>query len=603
MRLRRWIVVSIVLLLYATVSAAASEPKRVLILDSFGRDFAPWNEYATDIRAELLRQSPEPIDLYEASLATARFAGNQQEGPFVDYLRTLFAGHQLDIVITIGAPAAGFIQRYRRQLFPSTSMLYTAVEQRRVPLADLTENDTAVAIAIDFSGAIDNILRVLPKTNNIVVVIGSSPIEKYWLEQIRSAVKPFTNHVTFTWFNNLSFNEMLKRAAALPPGSAIFFGLLSVDAAGVPHEEMSALTSLHAVANAPIFSYVDAYFGRGIVGGPLISVSDVSREAANVAVRILHGAAPNSIKTPAIGFGETRFDWRELQRWDISEARLPAGSVVDFRVPTPFEQYKWYIIAAALLCVVQAIFIAVLLLNRRRLERERVERQRAEDTAHEFSRRLISAQEDERSRLARELHDDVTQRLALLAINAGRAARKVGNGKTDETMSAMREGLTKLSEDVHALSYRLHPSILDDLGLIEALKNEAERFSRSETVPVDLKVEKNFVAPTGPIALGLFRIAQEALQNVGRHARAGQVMMSLRQFDNGFEFCVRDDGIGFEPKVHRMRPSLGLASMQQRIYLLGGELSVESSPGHGTMVLAWVPLKEEQRDPSARAAS
>jgi signal transduction histidine kinase len=603
MRLRREIVLSIVLVLYATVSAAASEPKRVLILDSFGRDFAPWNEYATDIRAELLRQSPEPIDLYEASLATARFAGDSQEGPFVDYLRALFAGHQLDLIITIGGPAAGFVQRYRRQLFPSTPMLYTAVEQRRVPLAGLTAKDTAVAITIDFAGLVDNILGVLPKTNNIAVVIGDSPIEKYWLEQVRDAVQPFTNRVAFTWFNTLSFDEMLTRAAALPPRSAIFFGLLSVDAAGVPHEELSALTSLRAVAKAPMFSYVDAYFGRGIVGGPLIDVPDVSRQAGQVAVRLLAGEAPSTIKTPPIGFGKPRFDWRELQHWGISEARLPAGSIVEFRVPTAFEQYRLYIIAVAALCVVQAIFIAVLLLNRRRLERERVERQRAEDTAHEFSRRLISAQEDERSRLARELHDDVTQRLALLAINAGRAAHKAGNGKSDEAMSAMRQGLTKLSEDVHALSYRLHPSILDDLGLIEALKNEAERFSQSESVPVDLKVEEDLVAPIGPIALGLFRIAQEALQNVGRHAKAGQVMMSLRQFDNGFEFCVRDDGVGFEPKVHRMRPSLGLASMQQRIYLLGGELNVESSPGHGTMVLAWVPSMEEQRGPSARAAS
>ena len=603
MRLRRGIVVGIVLLLYATVSAAASEPKRVLILDSFGRDFAPWNEYATDIRAELLRQSPEPIDLYEASLATARFGGDQQEGPFVDYLRALFAGHQLDLIITIGGPAAGFVQRYRRQLFPSTPMLYTAVEQRRVPLAGLTAKDTAVAITIDFAGLVENILGVLPKTNNIAVVIGNSPIEKYWLEQVRDAVQPFTNRVAFTWFNTLSFDEMLTRAAALPPRSAIFFGLLSVDAAGVPHEELSALTSLHAVAKAPMFSYVDAYFGRGIVGGPLIDVPDVSRQAGQVAVRLLAGEAPSTIKTPPIGFGKPRFDWRELQRWGISEARLPAGSIVEFRVPTAFEQYRLYIMAVAALCVVQAIFIAVLLLNRRRLERERVERQRAEDTAHEFSRRLISAQEDERSRLARELHDDVTQRLALLAINAGRAAHKAGNGKSDEAMSTMRQGLTKLSEDVHALSYRLHPSILDDLGLIEALKNEAERFSQSESVPVDLKMEEDLVAPTGPIALGLFRIAQEALQNVGRHAKAGQVMMSLRQFDNGFEFCVRDDGVGFEPKVHRVRPSLGLASMQQRIYLLGGELNVESSPGHGTMVLAWVPSMEEQRGPSARAAS
>ena len=154
MKLRRGIVIGIVLLLCATVSAAASEPKRVLILDSFGRDFAPWNEYARDIREDVVRQSPEPIDLYEASLATARFAGDQQDGPFVDYLRALFADHQLDLVITIGGPAAGFVQRYRQQLFPSTPMLYTAVEQRRVSLAGLTTNDTAVAITIDFAGVL-----------------------------------------------------------------------------------------------------------------------------------------------------------------------------------------------------------------------------------------------------------------------------------------------------------------------------------------------------------------------------------------------------------------------------------------------------------------
>ena len=98
---------------------------------------------------------------------------------------------------------------------------------------------------------------------------------------------------------------MLKRAAGLPPRSAIFFALLSVDAAGIPHEEAKAVASLHAVANAPIFSYVDAYFGHGIVGGPLISIPDVSRQAASVAVRILQGEPPGSIETSPIGFGMT----------------------------------------------------------------------------------------------------------------------------------------------------------------------------------------------------------------------------------------------------------------------------------------------------------
>jgi signal transduction histidine kinase len=593
--------VSVVIIL-ATMVAANAEPKRVLLLESFGRDFAPWDEFLRHFREDLFRQSPEPIDLYEVSLATARFAGDPQEGPFVDYLRALFADHQLDLVITIGAPAAAFIERNRQQLFPSVPILYTAVEQRRVPPAGLTGNDTAVALTIDFAGVIENILRVLPETNNIAVVIGNSPIEKYWLEQVREAVQPFTSHVSFTWFNELSFDEMLKRAGALPSHSAIYFELLSVDAAGVPHEGEKVIERLHAVANAPMFSYIDVYFGHGIVGGPLVSVADVSRRAANVAVRILQGEAPSSIKTPPSGFGATRFDWRELQRWGIGEARLPAGSIVEFRVPTALEQYKWHIIAAGVLCSVQAIFIVMLLLHQRRLRRAHAERKRAEETARELSGHLISAQEDERSRLARELHDDVTQRLALLAIDAGRQERILPQAAGGGAMHAMREGLVRLSEDVHALSYRLHPSILDDLGLVEALKSECKHFVEAGSTHAEINVQEPFEMPPPAAALCLFRVAQEALQNVARHAGASAVEVILRPLNGGLQLAVRDNGTGFDRLQQRTRPSLGLASMRQRVDQLGGQLEITGALGHGTTIQAWVPLKEEASEPSARAA-
>ena len=238
------------------------------------------------------------------------------------------------------------------------------------------------------------------------------------------------------------------------------------------------------------------------------------------------------------------------------------------------------------------------------LTRDITERKWAEErqAARELSGRLINAQEEERSRLARELHDDVTQRLAVLAINAGREERDLPSAAGGNAMRAMREGLIRLSEDVHALSYRLHPTILEDLGLIEALKTECEGFGRMASIRVDVKAQEIPEPLPYAVALCLYRITQEALRNVRRHAGASAVQVSLRPLDGGVQLAVRDNGAGFDPAQQRDRPSLGHASMRQRIYQLDGELDVDSAPGHGTTVVAWVPLKEEQREPSARAA-
>jgi signal transduction histidine kinase len=159
---------------------------------------------------------------------------------------------------------------------------------------------------------------------------------------------------------------MLKRAATLPRRSAIFFALLSVDAAGVPHEAGKALDRLCAVADVPVFSESSVFFGRGIVGGPLNSITALSREAASVSVRIMGGESPGSIKTTPIGFSAPRYDWRELQRWNISENQLPVGSEVVFRVPGMWEQYRSQVTVGLAVLLLQAVVISWLLFERRR---------------------------------------------------------------------------------------------------------------------------------------------------------------------------------------------------------------------------------------------
>jgi signal transduction histidine kinase len=366
-----------------SIDVAAAESKRVMLLHSFGKEFKPWSEYGRTIREELRIQSPWQIDIIEQSLVSARSTNEDPETPFVQYLHTLFAERPLDLIVSVGAPAAGFVQRHREELFPNTPMVFTAVDQRRVRYSDLTPNDAVVAVRIDYPAAIENILQVLPDTKHVAVVVGASPIEQFWRHEIAREVKPLESRIEFTWYDKLSFEDILKHASTLPPHSAIFWELMSVDAAGVVHEGNAALKRLHAVANAPIFSYDESFFGSEIVGGPLLSVLEGSRQTAAVAIRILGGEKPSEIKVTPIGFAAPKFDWREMQRWGIGESRLPAGSTILFREPTAFERYRWQILLTIVVLLCQTALIVGLLNERRRRRAAEVEsRQRLAELAH-----------------------------------------------------------------------------------------------------------------------------------------------------------------------------------------------------------------------------
>ena len=162
-------------------------------------------------------------------------------------------------------------------------------------------------------------------------------------------------------------------------------------------------------------------------------------------------------------------------------------------------------------------------------------------------------------------------------------------------MRALREGLTGLSEDVHSLAYQLHPSVLEELGLAEALRAECERLSRQGSLAFSVTVGPMPGDLERDVALCLFRVAQEALRNATRHANARTASVALRQMDDGLLLAVSDDGEGFDPMNKGTRRSLGLASMRERVHLLHGTLDVESAPGHGTAVTAWVPARGAAR--------
>ena len=558
------------------LGADAPEQKHVLIMHSFARDAAPFGSVAATFRSELTKRFAAPVIFDEINLESGRL-GAKGSDAVIAFLNARSPSRPPDVIVALGPPAAKFCSVHRAELFPAVPRVMVG-EERLVRTISTAQNDALVMLRLSLRDTIDGILRALPDTERVAVVLGAAEPDRFWATQIERELANYADRLEVVPLSGKPFDEIEQAVATLPPHSVVLYDSLSLDGRGFVFEREDALARLHRVTTAPIFGVLEDEMGQGIVGGTLLSETFTASAIADTVLRILAGDNAYE-RTVVLPTTPPTYDWRELQRWHIADSVLPPDSVVRFRPPSVWEAYRTTIVVIAAVIALQTVLIALLLIQRLR-------RRRAEAEVLTMSARLISAHEDERRRLAGELHDDFSQRLARLAIDASQLEPHADpNGA--KTARTMRDELIRISEDVHDLSYRLHPSIVDDLGLTAALRAECSRTARGSNLQVDVRVGDvpERIAPD--IALCLFRVAQEALHNVVRHARATTVDVSLDCVDDALHFVARDDGQGF---VHVKRGSLGIASMRERVRLFGGRLSVDSVPGRGTSVSAWVPL-------------
>jgi two-component system sensor histidine kinase UhpB len=209
---------------------------------------------------------------------------------------------------------------------------------------------------------------------------------------------------------------------------------------------------------------------------------------------------------------------------------------------------------------------------------------------HWLSQHILQAQEEERARIARELHDEAAQWLTSLLIRQRLLLRNLPPEMRPEVEELQRMTAAAL-EHLRRIAMELRPAILDDLGLVEALRWQAEEFQKQTGVPITLRVQGRIERLPRQVELVLYRVAQEALTNIARHARATRVEVTLNCSTEHLELFIADDGVGFDPEaVRRSRArSLGLIGMAERLALIGGTLEIDSAPGKGTRIRARVP--------------
>jgi signal transduction histidine kinase len=326
------------------------------------------------------------------------------------------------------------------------------------------------------------------------------------------------------------------------------------------------------------------------VGGSLLDRNKMFEGVARLAIRVLHGERADSIQVSRSDFNVSQVDWRQLRRWGISEARVPAGVLIRFRESTVWDRYQVYILGALAVLLAQTALIAGLLVqrsHRRRAEEQLQESQATLRTSYERIRdlgaRLLNAQEAERARIARELHDDIGQQTALLAIDLRRLGGS-GRGPAGDALTRAQD----IARSVHDLSHRLHPAKLRLIGLVGALDGLRRELSRSN---LDATFTHDDVPSTLPpdLTLCLFRIVQEALQNALKYSGARHVAVHLGHVSRGLALTIVDDGVGFDVNA-AWGKGLGLIGMKERIEAAGGTFEIRSAPGTGTRLEIAVPV-------------
>lgn len=575
----------------AVEAEAANRAAEVLVLHATSRDGVLAVTADREIPKVLAAALDRPLDYYPEYLDTARFQDSQYQNSFLKFVALKYRHHRFDLVLSLGSTPLTFAERIRHELSPDAPLAFYAYNQpRRRP-----SNSTGVYSVIDLASTLRLATTLQPDVAQVFVVTGSSDQDRYYESAARAQFRSF-EALSFTYLSGLTMDELERRLKELPAHSIVYYVALFRDRAGTNFAAIPVVARIVAAASAPVYSWQASTLDYGVVGGTLAHAEVPLDALAKRAAAILRGERADSIptETPATQYVD-EVDWRALQRWRIPEKRVPAGTRVDFREPGAWDRYRRQIIGATAVVVGQMVLIAVLLVQRRR--RRRAECRAIDSEAQlqmtctqlrEMGNRLISAQETERSRIARELHDDLSQQAALLAIHLG-LLRETNLPATPSTLvnEACAEA-AEIASGLRNLSHRLHPAKLRLLGLVPALTGLRREL---ETAGTTIAFRHDAVPERLPFDLTLcfFRIAQEAIQNAITHGSASHVSIYLSGRGKALALKIADNGVGFDVDA-AWGKGLGLVSIAERLDFLGGRFVLRSRVGHGTFLEVVVPL-------------
>jgi signal transduction histidine kinase len=363
--------------------AADPLPRAVLILDQSDTESAWYAAFSVAFRSTLMAQaSAGPISVYTEHLDLSRFKGARHNEVLRHYLRDKFRDRPIGVLVAQGSASLEFVMGSRAELWPGVPVVFAAVDEETAARLNLSSDVTGNIYRLPFRNMVTAARALVPDLKRIALVGDSwerQAVRRHYQEDIPALATQFE----VIDLIGLPMAEIRKRVAVLPDDTAIIYTSVTLDGAGKTYVPNEALAAFAGVANRPIVVDAETNIGHGATGGFVATPAPVGEAAARLALRILGGENASRIPVTKGEFTRPVFDWRQLQRFGISESRLPLGSEIRFRAPGLWDQYRWQMITIALVVLLQAALISGLLVERqRRIAAEVESRRRLVELAH-----------------------------------------------------------------------------------------------------------------------------------------------------------------------------------------------------------------------------
>ena len=610
-------------------SQDAARPTRVLVLYQQLAETQPMLEFAQGLRASITRELAAPVEFYQEALDFDRFANLEQSSPLGDYLDDKYRRFGIDVVVPVGGRALKFAVDQLGRVLPNVPIVFAlCAEPQTDPAAQPANVTGRIAAASRFAPTLWMARRLQPDAERVVVIGGAGPADSVSVAAAVSAAASLGDSLELAVLQGLSLDELLPRLRQLPPRTIAIFANYRLDGRGHVFEPLDIVGSIAHAAPAPMYVQLGSYVGEGVLGGSVLRFDDEAVRTGRLVVRVLR-RRPGEPMPPVEPIAKSFVaDWRQLQRWGLSEARLPPGTQVVFREPTLWQRYRTVVLVTAGVIAAELLLIGSLLVERRRRKRAQLvaeeQQRRVDETRRQVAHMGRVALVGE---LAATMSHDLRQPLAAIRMNAEAGARIVSRA-TGEFADDEREICGEIFEEIVADNVlasdiitrvralvRREESPQQPVDLNEICRTSArllQNDAQARHAEISLALDPGLPAVTGdPVQFQqvVLNLAVNAL-DASAASTTPQVAISTAARDTEVEVAVRDNGPGMPAEVQQhlfesfytTKPhglGLGLPIVQSIIDRHHGRVRAENAEQGGAVFRVTLPVSRSAREESS----